>query len=570
MHRLGDCAAMSDLVHLSVGGGRATLTLDSPANRNALSSRLLAQLSGRLADALADDAVRVVVLSHTGPVFCSGMDLRETRGAGAAEQPVSALPALLETLWTCPKPVVARLAGPARAGGIGLVACCDLAVAADTATFAFSEVRLGLVPELISVPVLPRVAPRAAQELFLTGEVFDAHRAVRIGLLTRAVPVAELDDEVERYAGLLALGAPRCAGRYQGPARRAGSGHPAGRPGRRRRAVRPAVRQRGGTGGHRSIRGQAPGPLGARRRLSARLGTVGDGPSGPGLRPCLPAPADPQTRHAAEVTRSRRRCRGRGSGTRPTRRVGVRDLTGPGRASRTRSTARVGTDELGARPRGAPRPQRRPVRPRAVRHRAHRHRERRSERPQAKYDLQWKAVLDTLAGKGVNERTLAALAAAQGSHADGASRFVVASHEHRRSARAGRHLAGHAAAPASRGRFPPAASAAAAGRPGHPGAARRGARRPHRRRRPGVLRQRARGRRAAGVRPLPRHPQGVGRRLVAAELPAAGGERLAGQRPPDRRQRGQARRGGRRPADRGRRGRPGGRPGPRAPAGAPD
>lgn len=200
---------MTALVRLGVAGGVATVTLDSPANRNALSRQLLAELAAHLQTAIADDAVRVLVLTHTGRVFCSGMDLREARGAGAQAQGVNDLPGLLQALQVSPKPVVARLAGSARAGGIALVAACDLALAADTATFAFPEVRLGLVPAVLSVPVLPLLAPRAARELFLTGEVFDAERAVRIGLLTAAVPGERLDDEVRRHTRMLAAGGPR-------------------------------------------------------------------------------------------------------------------------------------------------------------------------------------------------------------------------------------------------------------------------------------------------------------------------------------------------------------------------
>src|SRR5699024_2696814 len=110
------------------------------------------------------------VLAHTGRVFCSGMDLTEARGADAADRGTGELSAILERIWTSPKPVVARVAGPARAGGVGLVAACDIAVAAADATFAFSEVRIGVVPAIISVTVLPRLLPRAAHELFLTGE----------------------------------------------------------------------------------------------------------------------------------------------------------------------------------------------------------------------------------------------------------------------------------------------------------------------------------------------------------------------------------------------------------------
>jgi methylglutaconyl-CoA hydratase len=197
-----------ELVHLDVDRGVGTITLDSPANRNALSAQLRRELLAALDTAIGDGAVRVIVLTHAGPVFCSGMDLKETRGASADEQGVMEFPAVLERIWTSPTPVVARLAGPARAGGVGLVAACDLAVAADSTTYAFSEVRIGVVPAVISVTVLPRLAARAAHELFLTGETFDAARAVAIGLLTRSVPADELDAEVARCVDMLRRGAP--------------------------------------------------------------------------------------------------------------------------------------------------------------------------------------------------------------------------------------------------------------------------------------------------------------------------------------------------------------------------
>ena len=196
---------MTELVHLEVASGVATITLDSPSNRNALSAQLRQELAAHLDAALSDDAVRVVVLSHTGTVFCAGMDLKEASGGAVAGQE---FPRILESLWSSSKPVIARLAGPARAGGLGLVAACDIAVAADTVTFALTEVRIGVVPAIISATVLPRMLPRAANELFLTGETFDAHRAVQIGLLNSAVPADALDDEVRRYASMLALGAP--------------------------------------------------------------------------------------------------------------------------------------------------------------------------------------------------------------------------------------------------------------------------------------------------------------------------------------------------------------------------
>jgi methylglutaconyl-CoA hydratase len=192
-----------ELVHLAVRSGTATITLDSPANRNALSAPLRAQLLDALERSVGDNTARVVVLDHTGPVFCAGMDLTEPPDA------VKKLPRILERIWTHPKPVVAKLAGHARAGGIGLMAAADITIAAQHATFAFTEVRLGVVPAVISVTVLPRLLPHAARELFLTGETFDATRAVAIGLVNSAVPAGQLDAEVDRYTGMLAQGGPQ-------------------------------------------------------------------------------------------------------------------------------------------------------------------------------------------------------------------------------------------------------------------------------------------------------------------------------------------------------------------------
>ena len=199
---------MDELVHLDLADGVGTITLDSPHNRNALSAQLRRELKQHLDSAIADDAVRVIVLAHTGKVFCAGMDLKESRSADADAQGVNEFPALLEQIWTSPKPVVAKVGGPARAGGVGLVAACDIAVATEEAGFAFSEVRIGVVPAVISVTVLPRIDARSAHELFLTGEVFDGRRAAEIGLLNSAVPADELDAEVARYTDMLALGAP--------------------------------------------------------------------------------------------------------------------------------------------------------------------------------------------------------------------------------------------------------------------------------------------------------------------------------------------------------------------------
>lgn len=159
--------------------GITTLTLDSPANRNALSARLVGELAQALTDCGKDDSVRAVVLTHTGSTFSAGADLK------APPNPYTFV-ALLRQIVTLPKPVVASVTGHVRAGGLGLVGACDLAAAASAADFAFTEVRIGVAPVVISLPLLPRMDPRAAERYYLTGERFDAAEAVRAGLLTLA------------------------------------------------------------------------------------------------------------------------------------------------------------------------------------------------------------------------------------------------------------------------------------------------------------------------------------------------------------------------------------------------
>ncbi len=198
-----------ELVRTVTAAGVTTVTRDSPANRNALSSLLMRELLEALSAAVTDPAVRAVVISHTGPVFCSGADLKETAEARATGRiPAELLADVLAAIWEFPKPVLARIAGPARAGGLGLVAAADLAVCTRAATFAFSEVRLGVIPAVISATVLPRLAPRAAAELYLTGDVFDGVRAAEIGLVTRAVEADELDAAVTAYTDSLVRGGP--------------------------------------------------------------------------------------------------------------------------------------------------------------------------------------------------------------------------------------------------------------------------------------------------------------------------------------------------------------------------
>jgi methylglutaconyl-CoA hydratase len=180
------------------------LTLDSPHNRNALSSRLLDELVDGLQQGAADDAVRVVVLTATGGVFCSGADLSEAAGVVA-----SRMPEVLTAIRSAPVPVVARVGGHARAGGLGLIAACDMAVATGGSTFAFSEVRVGVAPAMILVPALRVAARRFLWRVSLTGEAFSAAEAAAAGLLTDVVPgAADLDAWVDRVVASILKSAP--------------------------------------------------------------------------------------------------------------------------------------------------------------------------------------------------------------------------------------------------------------------------------------------------------------------------------------------------------------------------
>ncbi|MEE2059464.1 enoyl-CoA hydratase family protein [Rhodococcus artemisiae] len=193
-------------VHYDVAHGVATLTLDSPHNRNALSSTLIRQLRQGLADAAADPHVRSIVLTHAGGTFCAGADLREAGRAGSGGTPDVAaadrthqMIDLLRQILETPKPVVGQIDGHVRAGGMGIVGACDVVVAGPRTTFALTEARLGLAASIISLTVLPRLSPRAASRYFLTGERFGPEVALAHGLVTIAA-----DDPADTVAELLA------------------------------------------------------------------------------------------------------------------------------------------------------------------------------------------------------------------------------------------------------------------------------------------------------------------------------------------------------------------------------
>ena len=197
---------MTELVHHEVADGVATLVLDSPANRNALSRQLVAELFAGLDMAEGDDAVKVVLLRSADRVYCSGADLSVATGGGMAEG-ARRIVELQRRIVASPKPVVVRLDGPVRAGGIGIVAASDIVVAAPGATFALTEVRLGLAAAVISLTVFSRMTSRAASRAVLTGETFDAATAVEWGLVTEVAE--DVDGAVARVLTDLGKGHPQ-------------------------------------------------------------------------------------------------------------------------------------------------------------------------------------------------------------------------------------------------------------------------------------------------------------------------------------------------------------------------
>lgn len=200
----------AELVHLEVADGVATVTLDSPHNRNALSRQLVTELDERIAAADADEEVRVILLRSSGRVFCAGADLAEAAAAGAGGwDAAGALVGLLRRIVAADTPVVVELAGPVVAGGLGIVGAADVVVASTDVSVQLTEVRLGLTPAIISLTLLPRLTPRAASDLFLTGRKIGAEEAAAVGLVTRAVAPEALGEVVASVVADLAAGSPQ-------------------------------------------------------------------------------------------------------------------------------------------------------------------------------------------------------------------------------------------------------------------------------------------------------------------------------------------------------------------------
>lgn len=191
-----------------VRDGAAWITLNRPDARNALSAALVNELDAHLQAALADPAVRCIVLTGAGVAFCSGADLKSPPGSMIDGKASVGLADVLTRMLDAPKPVVGAVNGAAFAGGLGLVASCDIVIAVDDAAMSFSEVRIGVIPAVISVVCVPKLGVHHAMKLFLTGERFSAAQAVGYGLVHRAVPKDQFEAALAEEIGMLRLGGP--------------------------------------------------------------------------------------------------------------------------------------------------------------------------------------------------------------------------------------------------------------------------------------------------------------------------------------------------------------------------
>jgi methylglutaconyl-CoA hydratase len=192
-----------------VAGGIATITLDRPEQRNALSVELVNSLGDCLAEAQRADGVRVIVLTNSGPAFCAGADLKRGTSPAVSTDGRFSLPEIFGLITGGPRPVIASIAGHCMGGGVGLAAACDLSVAADDVQFGFTEVRRGVAPAVISVICLAKLRRADAAELFLTGRRIDAARAAGVGLVNLVVPRERLETATAALADEVMAGAPR-------------------------------------------------------------------------------------------------------------------------------------------------------------------------------------------------------------------------------------------------------------------------------------------------------------------------------------------------------------------------
>ena len=207
---------MSERLQLHHDGPVARLRMTRAAVHNAFDAELVGEMTAALDAVRADPAVRVLVLEAEGPSFSAGADLNWMRGMAAAGEDANradalALARLMRTLDELPRPTIARVQGAAFGGGVGLIACCDIAIGVPEAKFGLTESRLGLLPAVISPYVIAAIGARQARRWFATAEVFDAAEALRIGLLHKVANATALDTAVQRQVDLLLKAGPLAA-----------------------------------------------------------------------------------------------------------------------------------------------------------------------------------------------------------------------------------------------------------------------------------------------------------------------------------------------------------------------
>ena len=199
-------------VRVEIDHGIMTVTLADVENRNALGAGLINGLHAAIESANTDDSVRAVVVTNEGNTFCAGANLKEQSGAQSGTRPVVGLDGLLELIQNSPTPILGKIAGHVVGGGNGLAASLDISIAADDVKFGFTEVRLGVIPAIISVVCLPKMRRGEALDAFMRGNRFTGTRAAELGLINKAVPRDQLDEAVEEVLSDLRKGGPNAVG----------------------------------------------------------------------------------------------------------------------------------------------------------------------------------------------------------------------------------------------------------------------------------------------------------------------------------------------------------------------
>ena len=199
-------------VRIEAAAGVLTVTLADVENRNALGAAVVNGIHDAIVEANADPAIRTVVITNEGTTFCAGANLKEQSGVATGVRPKLGFAELLSEIQRSPTPIIGKIKGHVVGGGNGLVAALDIAIAREDVKFGFTEVRLGVVPAIISVVCLPKMRSGDALELFLRGNRFPASRAADLGLISRAVPADELDVAVDEVLADLRLAGPNALG----------------------------------------------------------------------------------------------------------------------------------------------------------------------------------------------------------------------------------------------------------------------------------------------------------------------------------------------------------------------